>query len=264
VSGRTNTPEGFVIFDDVFVPNERIFLDGEVASAALFAHSLGLWERLGGLTGMADGADVMVGLAQLIAEANGLAGQAHIKEKISEMIIHATVVRACLEAATSHAQSGVFGAIFVNDPNGANLSSHWRQLEFALPCFLLGGNGCFLQITEAACVVVDHNTIFHTGNVIMGYGQPNTDFAFTNNLTRNNEYGVIGDGVGAGKAALERYFPAAQFTENVLVGGRHELYPAGNYFPPALDPTYADKSGQPIGSDVAQLRNRIAKVQVGD
>ena len=80
----------------MFVPNERIFLDGEVASAAVFAHSLGLWERLGGLTGMADGADVMVGLAQLIAEANGLAGQAHIKEKISEMIIHATVVRAVL------------------------------------------------------------------------------------------------------------------------------------------------------------------------
>ena len=102
VSGKRSTPEGFVIFDDVFVPNERIFLDGEVSSAALFAHSLGLWERLGGLTGMADGADVMVGLAQLIAEANGLAGQAHIKEKISEMIIHATVVRACYEAAIAH------------------------------------------------------------------------------------------------------------------------------------------------------------------
>ncbi|MFV0308162.1 MAG: 4-hydroxyphenylacetate 3-hydroxylase N-terminal domain-containing protein, partial [Desertimonas sp.] len=80
VSGLTNTPEGFVIFDDVFVPNERVLLDGETSSAALFAHSLGLWERLGGLTSMADGADVMVGLAQLIAEANGLAGQAHIKE----------------------------------------------------------------------------------------------------------------------------------------------------------------------------------------
>jgi 4-hydroxybutyryl-CoA dehydratase/vinylacetyl-CoA-Delta-isomerase len=115
VSGKTNTPEGFVIFDDVFVPNERIFLDGEVASAALFAHSLGLWERLGGLTGMADGADVMVGLAQLIAEANGLAGQAHIKEKISEMIIHATVVRACYEAAIAHSSTGVFGAAFPNE-----------------------------------------------------------------------------------------------------------------------------------------------------
>ena len=90
VSGSQHYPEGFVIFDDVFVPNERIFLNGEVRRRPVFAHSLGLWERLGGLSGMADGGDLLVGLAQLIAEANGLAGEAHIKEKISEMIIHAT------------------------------------------------------------------------------------------------------------------------------------------------------------------------------
>ena len=115
VSGITSSPEGFVIFEDVFVPNDRIFLNGEVSQASTFAHSLGLWERLGGLSGMADGADVLVGLAQLIAEANGLGGEAHIKEKISEMIIHATVVRACLEAAIQHSQTGPFGAAFPDE-----------------------------------------------------------------------------------------------------------------------------------------------------
>jgi 4-hydroxybutyryl-CoA dehydratase/vinylacetyl-CoA-Delta-isomerase len=115
VSADSAVPEGFVIFDDVFVPRDRIFLDGEVAFAAVFAHSLGLWERLGGLSGMADGADTMVGLAQLIAEANGLAGESHIKEKISEMIIHATVVRACLEAALAHGEVGPFGAAFPSE-----------------------------------------------------------------------------------------------------------------------------------------------------
>jgi 4-hydroxybutyryl-CoA dehydratase/vinylacetyl-CoA-Delta-isomerase len=115
VAGRHSTPEGFVIFDDVFVPNDRVLLDGETAIAAVFAHSLGLWERLGGLTSMADDADVMVGLAQLIAEANGLAGVGHIKEKISEMIIHATVIRACYEAAIAHSQAGEFGAMFPDE-----------------------------------------------------------------------------------------------------------------------------------------------------
>ena len=38
-----------------------------------------------------------------------------VKEKISEMIIHATVVRACLEAALSHAQTGEFGAVFPDE-----------------------------------------------------------------------------------------------------------------------------------------------------
>ncbi len=115
VSGEDHYPEGFVIFDDVFVPTERIFLDGETGHAGTFAHCLGLWERLGGLAAMADGADVLVGFAQLIAEANGLEREAHIKEKISEMIIHATVIRACLEAALSNSKAGVFGAVFPDE-----------------------------------------------------------------------------------------------------------------------------------------------------
>jgi 4-hydroxybutyryl-CoA dehydratase/vinylacetyl-CoA-Delta-isomerase len=115
VSSKHHYPEGFVIFDDVFVPNERVFLDGETPFAAIFAHSLGLWERLGGLSGMADGADQLVGFAQLIAEANGLASVGHIKEKISEMIIYATLVRASLEAAIAHCKSGPQGAVFPDE-----------------------------------------------------------------------------------------------------------------------------------------------------
>ncbi len=115
ISGGNHIPEGFVIFDDVFVPNERIFLDGETEIAAVFAHSLGLWERLGGLASMADGADVLVGFAQLIAEANGLDGVGHIKEKISEMIIHATLVRASLEAAIGNCQVTENGAAFPDE-----------------------------------------------------------------------------------------------------------------------------------------------------
>ncbi len=96
-------PQGFVIFDDVFVPAERIFLDGEVKQAATFAHSLGLWVRTSSMISMCDGFDVMVGLAQLIAEANGLERVEHIKMKISEMVIHATLLRASLEASMMHA-----------------------------------------------------------------------------------------------------------------------------------------------------------------
>ena len=115
ISSTSACPEGFVIFEDVFVPNERIFLNGEVAQAAVFAHSLGLWERLGGLSAMADGADLLVGFAQLIAESNGLGGEGHIKEKISALIIHATVIRACLEAAVPHSEIGPMGAAFPNE-----------------------------------------------------------------------------------------------------------------------------------------------------
>jgi 4-hydroxybutyryl-CoA dehydratase / vinylacetyl-CoA-Delta-isomerase len=115
VSSRLHMPEGFVIFDDVFVPMERVFLNGEVAHAAVFAHSLGLWERLGGLSDMVEQADQLVGFAQLIAEANGLAGVAHVREKISEMIIHATLLRAGLEAAVANCEITADGTAFPNE-----------------------------------------------------------------------------------------------------------------------------------------------------
>jgi 4-hydroxybutyryl-CoA dehydratase/vinylacetyl-CoA-Delta-isomerase len=116
ISSRQHTPEGFVIFDDVFVPNERVFLDGSHPElAGVFAHSLGLWERLGGLSSMASRYDALVGFAQLISEANGLERTGHIKEKISEMLINATLIRASLEAAIENCQVTSDGAAFPDE-----------------------------------------------------------------------------------------------------------------------------------------------------
>lgn len=108
-------PDCFVVFDDVLVPWERVFLDGQVELSALFAHSLGLWERLGGVSLMADEADTLVGLAQLIAEANGLQRIQHITEKISELVIYATLIRGSLEAAIAHAGTTDDGYVYPDE-----------------------------------------------------------------------------------------------------------------------------------------------------
>ena len=115
ISGHHHTPEGFVIFDDVFVPTERVFLDGHPELAAVFAHSLGLWERLGGLASMARSYDALVGFAQLISEANGLERTGHIREKISDMLINATLIRATLEAAIENCHVTSDGAAFPDE-----------------------------------------------------------------------------------------------------------------------------------------------------
>ena len=104
-------PVGFVIYDDVFVPNERIFLNGEVEAAAVFAHSLGLWVRINGLQNMADEADLFCGFAQLMAEANGINRIEHIKDKIADLAIHATLVRSTLEASISNCQVNEDGVL---------------------------------------------------------------------------------------------------------------------------------------------------------
>ncbi len=137
ISSTKHCPEGFVIFDDVFVPNERVFLNGEIEYAANFAHSLGLWERLGSLSHLADDADILVGFAQLISEANGLDRVAHVKEKISDLIIYATLIRASLEAAIYNCDFGPDGAAFPNElyinagkyHGAANYSSMVRHLH---------------------------------------------------------------------------------------------------------------------------------------
>jgi 4-hydroxybutyryl-CoA dehydratase/vinylacetyl-CoA-Delta-isomerase len=115
ISRHKQMPDCFVVFDDVFVPTERIFLDGQVEFSALFAHSLGLWERLGGVAEMASDGDLLVGLAQLIAEANGLARVEHVREKISEIVIYATLVRSGLEAAIMNAHSTEDGFVYPDE-----------------------------------------------------------------------------------------------------------------------------------------------------
>jgi 4-hydroxybutyryl-CoA dehydratase / vinylacetyl-CoA-Delta-isomerase len=115
ISRHKQMPDCFVVFDDVFVPTKRIFLDGDVEFSALFAHSLGLWERLGGVAEMASDGDLLAGLAQLIAEANGLARVDHVREKIAEIVIYATLVRSGLEAAIMNAHSTDDGFVYPDE-----------------------------------------------------------------------------------------------------------------------------------------------------
>lgn len=111
VSGAHSSPEGFVIFDHVFVPKERIFLDGEVAQAATLAHSLGLWERAAGVTGGGAGLEREVGMAALLAEANGIENEPHIKDSLATLVIHSTMCRAAGEAAMANGQQNEDGIV---------------------------------------------------------------------------------------------------------------------------------------------------------
>ena len=103
-----------------------------------------------------------------------------------------------------------------------------------------GGNGVFLQIGQGPQdIVVEHNTILNSGNVISAYGgsreEPATavGFVFRNNITVHNSNGVIGQGRAIGNETLSAYFPGAIFARNVLAGGSPSRYPGDNLFPDA-------------------------------
>ncbi|WP_297212529.1 4-hydroxyphenylacetate 3-hydroxylase family protein [uncultured Flavonifractor sp.] len=77
--------EALVIFDNVFVPNERIFLNGETEFAGM------LVERFAGYHRQSYGGckvgvgDVLIGAAAVAADYNGCAKASHIKDKLIEM-----------------------------------------------------------------------------------------------------------------------------------------------------------------------------------
>ncbi|MDR1547390.1 MAG: 4-hydroxyphenylacetate 3-hydroxylase family protein [Hungatella sp.] len=78
--------EALVVFDDVFVPNDRIFLNGEHEFAGM------LVERFAGYHRQSYGGckvgvgDVLIGATALAADYNGVPKASHIKDKLIEMV----------------------------------------------------------------------------------------------------------------------------------------------------------------------------------
>lgn len=78
--------EALVVFDDVFVPNDRIFMNGETEYAGM------LVERFAGYHRQSYGGckvgvgDVLIGAAAVAAEYNGAQKASHVKDKLIEMM----------------------------------------------------------------------------------------------------------------------------------------------------------------------------------
>lgn len=98
-----------------------------------------------------------------------------------------------------------------------------------------GGGRLFQLLRSTAHVVIEHNTAFQTGSIIMAEGAPHASFTFKHNLAPHNTYGIIGTGTGTGNPTLLQYFPGAIVAGNVLIGGDPGRYPPGNLFPASLD-----------------------------
>ena len=104
-----------------------------------------------------------------------------------------------------------------------------------------GSNGVFATVINGTeDVTIENNTAIQTGNIISTDYAPNTRFIYRNNITRHNEYGIFGSGMGVGKTSIAKYFPGSTITGNVIVkegnapSNVESLYPAGNFFPQSM------------------------------
>jgi 4-hydroxybutyryl-CoA dehydratase/vinylacetyl-CoA-Delta-isomerase len=114
--------EALIIIDDVFVPNEYIFLDGEVEYAAPLVDRFTGFHRRSYVckTGLGD---VLIGASAQLAEWNGVAGAGHIRDKLVEMVhLNETVYGAGI--AASHESTPTAAGSFQPDQLLANVCKH--------------------------------------------------------------------------------------------------------------------------------------------
>ncbi len=96
--------EGIVIFDDVFVPNETVFMKREYQYAQPLIELFASLHRVSYGGCKVGVGDVLIGATALIAEIQGTAGASHVRDKIVEMIhlnetLHAGGLAACVKGA---------------------------------------------------------------------------------------------------------------------------------------------------------------------
>ncbi|MDR1768870.1 MAG: 4-hydroxyphenylacetate 3-hydroxylase family protein [Propionibacteriaceae bacterium] len=78
--------EALIVFDNVFIPNEHVYMDGEYDYSGMLVERFAGYHRqsYGGCkTGVAD---CVIGAAALAAEYNGAARASHVKDKLIEMV----------------------------------------------------------------------------------------------------------------------------------------------------------------------------------
>jgi 4-hydroxybutyryl-CoA dehydratase / vinylacetyl-CoA-Delta-isomerase len=91
--------ESMIIFEDVFVPWERVFMCGEVESIMTFGTVLAgshLWHKC--MCRWAN-MDLSIGATALIADYNGVANAPHLRDAMGEMAMDAEIVSSCAVAA---------------------------------------------------------------------------------------------------------------------------------------------------------------------
>ncbi|ADY02449.1 4-hydroxybutyryl-CoA dehydratase (abfD-1) [Vulcanisaeta moutnovskia 768-28] len=87
--GKTNVEvETLTIFDNVKVPNDRVFLAGEYEFAAPYGLTFALYHRFTAISYRAALADIILGYAKLFAEYNDVETASHIRRDIVDIITY--------------------------------------------------------------------------------------------------------------------------------------------------------------------------------
>jgi 4-hydroxybutyryl-CoA dehydratase/vinylacetyl-CoA-Delta-isomerase len=114
--------EAMVIFDDVFIPNEYIFMDGETEFAAMLVERFTCYHRRSYVCKSGVG-DVLIGAAATAAEYNGVPRASHIRDKLVEMT-HLNETIYATGIASSYQSTPTKSGAYICDDMIANVCKH--------------------------------------------------------------------------------------------------------------------------------------------
>ena len=107
------------IFDDVFIPWERVFLCGETYFASMLAMLFATFHRHS-YTGCKPAiTDLILGASALVADYNGVADASHVKDKLSDLIavaelVYASGIAASVKSTLSASGTHIPDIVFTN------------------------------------------------------------------------------------------------------------------------------------------------------
>lgn len=114
--------EALIIFEDVFIPNELIFMDGETDFAAMLVERFTCYHRRSYVCKSGVG-DVLIGAAATIAEYNGVEHASHVRDKLVEMT-HLNETIYATGIASSHQSRATKSGAYICDDMLANVCKH--------------------------------------------------------------------------------------------------------------------------------------------
>ena len=112
-SAKYGQSTGVVIFDDVFVPHDRVFLAGEFEEAGFLTTSYATHHRQSCIGARAGFGDLLIGAGAMMVEANGLDPDrhTHIREAMVELITITEGFYACGVASSVYCTSDPAGSV---------------------------------------------------------------------------------------------------------------------------------------------------------
>ena len=123
--GSFNGGHPMIIFENVFVPMERVFLAGEWQFSRLAATSFARYHRLTAATYKHVSLQTLAGLAMLMAEYNGLTGATRIQDMLSWFAMYAQVTEALGKAAALNPMVDPASGFATPNPVYTNCAKYW-------------------------------------------------------------------------------------------------------------------------------------------